>query len=132
VLTGGFAQTPEKHVPDTTKRAGMGHKRCQTPSVFSARAPISHPCRPPPRLGPGGGERCGLRPILALLFVEREAFVASRLPREAILAELEDLTGAPAGEIAGILDGMADKGLVMNMTYAGTTYYLLIPGSHRL
>jgi NAD-dependent dihydropyrimidine dehydrogenase PreA subunit len=70
-----------------------------------------------------------LRQILALLFDEREAFVASRFPlHEATLAELADLAGVPAGELRGILDRMADKGLVMDLPYAGTTYYLLVPG----
>jgi hypothetical protein len=70
-----------------------------------------------------------LRQILALLFEEREAFVASRFPlHEATLAELADLTGVPVGELKDILNRMADKGLVMDLPYAGTTYYLLVPG----
>jgi NAD-dependent dihydropyrimidine dehydrogenase PreA subunit len=70
-----------------------------------------------------------LREILALLFDEREAYVASRFPlREATLDELARATGIPAAELDAILESMANKGLVMDMPYAGTTYYLLMPG----
>jgi len=70
-----------------------------------------------------------LREILALLFDEREAFVASRFPlEEATLVELERATGIEASALAPVLETMADKGLVMDMPYAGTTYYLLMPG----
>ena len=70
-----------------------------------------------------------LREILGLLFDEREAFVASRFPlEEATLTELVRATGLTAEELAPTLDTMADKGLVMDMPHAGTTYYLLMPG----
>ncbi len=70
-----------------------------------------------------------LREILALLFDEREAFVASRFPlEEATLPELVRLTQIPAAELLHVLDRMADKGLVMDMPYGGEVYYLLLPG----
>jgi NAD-dependent dihydropyrimidine dehydrogenase PreA subunit len=70
-----------------------------------------------------------LREILALLFDEREAFVASRFPlREATLDELAEATGLDAVELDAILESMANKGLVMDMPYGGETYYLLMPG----
>ncbi|MBE0504438.1 MAG: 4Fe-4S binding protein [Desulfuromonadales bacterium] len=70
-----------------------------------------------------------LRQILALLFSEEEALVASRFPlEEATLPELAKRTGLPAIKLAGILESMAEKGLVMDMPCAGTTYYLLMPG----
>ena len=70
-----------------------------------------------------------LREILALLFDEQEAFVASRFPlEESTLAELARATGLSEANLLPILDTMADKGLVMDMPYAGTTYYLLMPG----
>jgi NAD-dependent dihydropyrimidine dehydrogenase PreA subunit len=70
-----------------------------------------------------------LREILALLFDEREAFVASRFPlREATLGELARATGIAADELDAILESMANKGLVMDMPYGGETYYLLMPG----
>jgi ferredoxin len=70
-----------------------------------------------------------LREILSLLFDEREAFVASRFPlEEATLPELVRLTKIPTGELLPLLDRMADKGLVMDMPYAGEVYYLLLPG----
>jgi ferredoxin len=70
-----------------------------------------------------------LREILSLLFEEREAFIASRFPlEEATLPELSRRTGIAEGDLRPILEGMADKGLVMDLPYAGTTYYLLMPG----
>ena len=70
-----------------------------------------------------------LREILDLLFDEREAFVASRFPlMETTLEELCEATGSPASELDAILESMANKGLVMDLPYGGTTYYLLMPG----
>jgi NAD-dependent dihydropyrimidine dehydrogenase PreA subunit len=70
-----------------------------------------------------------LREILGILFTEREAFVASRFPlHEATLGELADLTAIPTAELQPTLDAMAAKGLLMDMPYAETTYYLLMPG----
>lgn len=47
---------------------------------------------------------------------------------EATLEELCEATGIPAFELDAILESMANKGLVMDVPYAGTTYYLLMPG----
>jgi len=70
-----------------------------------------------------------LREILTLLFEEREAFVASRFPlQEATLSELAQRTEIPEPELLPILERMADKGLVIDMPYHGTVYYLLLPG----
>lgn len=70
-----------------------------------------------------------LRKILALLFNEEEAFVASRFPlEEATFPELSHRTKIEEVQLRSILDRMADKGLVMDLSYGGTTYYLLMPG----
>jgi ferredoxin len=70
-----------------------------------------------------------LREILSILFDEREAFVASRFPlEEATLLELVRLTKITEAELLPLLDGMANKGLVMDMPYSGEVYYLLLPG----
>jgi len=70
-----------------------------------------------------------LREILALLFDDREAFVASRFPlMETTLEELCEATGIRAGELDAILESMANKGLVMDLPYAGKNFYLLMPG----
>jgi NAD-dependent dihydropyrimidine dehydrogenase PreA subunit len=70
-----------------------------------------------------------LREILALLFDEREAFVASRFPlMEATLEELAAAAAIPAAELDAILESMANKGLVMDLLYGGTRYFLLMPG----
>ncbi|MCP3955348.1 MAG: 4Fe-4S ferredoxin, partial [Desulfobacterales bacterium] len=70
-----------------------------------------------------------LRQILALLFSEEEAFVASRFPlEESTLAELVRATGIEGEKLFLILETMADKGLVMDLEYNTTTYYLLMPG----
>lgn len=70
-----------------------------------------------------------LRQILEILFSEEEAFVASRFPlEESTLNELRRATGIENGKLEPILESMADKGLVMDLTYGKTTYYLLMPG----
>jgi Pyruvate/2-oxoacid:ferredoxin oxidoreductase delta subunit len=70
-----------------------------------------------------------LRQILTLLFSEDEAFVASKFPlEEATIDELARQTKLADEVLLPILDNMAEKGLVMDLPYAGTTYYMLMPG----
>lgn len=70
-----------------------------------------------------------LRQILAILFSEEEAFIASRFPlHEATIEELSKLTGLPQGSLVATLEQMANKGLVIDMPHKGTVYYLLMPG----
>lgn len=70
-----------------------------------------------------------LRRILAILFSEDDAYVASRFPlTEATLKELVKATGWERERLAKQLEAMAEKGLVMDTTYGGKTYYLLMPG----
>jgi len=70
-----------------------------------------------------------LREILSLLFSEEEAYVASKFPlMEATLSELCKKTKMDSDKLLPILESMADKGLIMDMPYQGTTYYLLMPG----
>jgi NAD-dependent dihydropyrimidine dehydrogenase PreA subunit len=47
---------------------------------------------------------------------------------EATLDELCEATGIPTPELDAILESMANKGLVMDLPYADTRYYLLMPG----
>lgn len=70
-----------------------------------------------------------LRRILAILFSEEEAYIASRFPlTEATLTELVRATGWERERLRARLETMADKGLVFDSTYGGKTYYLLLPG----
>ncbi len=70
-----------------------------------------------------------LRQILAHLFSDEEAYVASRFPlQEATLGELQRATRIEKEKLLPILDTMANKGLVMDLQYGKTTYYLLMPG----
>lgn len=70
-----------------------------------------------------------LRKILTLLFDHREAYVASCFPlEEATLLELSRRSKLSEQELLPVLERMADKGLVMDMPYGETTYYLLMPG----
>ncbi len=70
-----------------------------------------------------------LREILSLLFSEEEAYVGSKFPlMEATLPELCHRTGMSDEQLLPILESMADKGLIMDMPYGDTTYYLLMPG----
>jgi ferredoxin len=70
-----------------------------------------------------------LRQILAILFSEDEAYVASRFPlTEATLPELVKATAWEPERLKNQLEAMAEKGLVMDTAYGGKTYYLLMPG----
>ncbi len=70
-----------------------------------------------------------LREILAILFTETEAFVASQFPlHEATFEELSQATGMEPLELLPILNSMMDKGLITDMPYKGEIYYLLMPG----
>lgn len=70
-----------------------------------------------------------LRAILAILFSEDEAYVASRFPlQEATMKELVRATGWEEEKLTPVLDMMAEKGLVMDMKYGRRTYWLLLPG----
>ena len=70
-----------------------------------------------------------LRRILAIIFSEDEAFIASRFPlTEATLKELVRSTGWESGKLEPALDKMAEKGLVFESKYGGKIYYLLMPG----
>lgn len=70
-----------------------------------------------------------LREILALLFAENEAYIASRFPlEEATLEELVRATAIEAPDLLPQLEQMCEKGLVMDLPYEGRTYYLLLPG----
>jgi len=70
-----------------------------------------------------------LREILSLLFTEKEAYVGSKFPlMEATMPELCKSTGMSSDELLPILESMANKGLIMDMPYRDTAYYLLMPG----
>ncbi|MEE4137206.1 MAG: 4Fe-4S dicluster domain-containing protein [Desulforhopalus sp.] len=70
-----------------------------------------------------------LRRILAILFSEEEAYLASRFPlEEATLVELVRATGWAEDRLRNTLEVMADKGLVLDSSYGGKTFYLLMPG----
>ena len=66
--------------------------------------------------------------ILRLLYTETEAAVGSKFPvKPRPFAEIRDLTGIGEKELAGILDSMAGKGLVVDIPRKETTYYMLSP-----
>ena len=70
-----------------------------------------------------------LRQILAILFSEEEAYIASRFPlEESTIEELIRATGWEQGRLETKLEEMADKGLVMDLNYNDQTFYILMPG----
>ena len=70
-----------------------------------------------------------LRQILAILFSEEEAFIASRFPlEEATIEELIRVTGWEQDRLETKLEEIADKGLVMDLPYNGRIFYILMPG----
>ncbi|HSW35632.1 MAG TPA: 4Fe-4S dicluster domain-containing protein [Candidatus Limnocylindrales bacterium] len=69
-----------------------------------------------------------LMAILKMLYTEDEAVVGSKFPvRPRPFAEIRELTGLPEKGLAVLLDGMAEKGLVVDIPRKGTIYYMLSP-----
>ena len=70
-----------------------------------------------------------LRKILALLFSEEEAYIASCFPlAETTCEELATLTGIENEELRLKLEQMATKGLVVDTPCGSTVYWMLMPG----
>ncbi len=69
-----------------------------------------------------------LHEILRRLFSEEEATVACRMPiRFTDIAGIARRTGRSPESLRPLLDGMADKGLVMDFEHRGRTVYILSP-----
>lgn len=69
-----------------------------------------------------------LMEILKLLYTEGEAQVGSKFPiKPRPLAEIADLAGLREKEATAVLEGMAEKGLVVDIPRKDTTYYMLSP-----
>lgn len=66
--------------------------------------------------------------ILNIMYTEKEAAIGSRFPIGfTSLDRLAELTGLPPAELAGHLDAMAAKGLVIDMPRRDRTLYTLAP-----
>jgi len=66
--------------------------------------------------------------ILMLLYKEDEAEAGSKFPlKPRPLGKIRELTGMAEKELAALLDGMAKKGLVVDIPRKGTRYYMLSP-----
>jgi Na+-translocating ferredoxin:NAD+ oxidoreductase RNF subunit RnfB len=66
--------------------------------------------------------------ILRLLYTEEEASIAARMPiKFSSLARISKVTGVSMIELRPILEGMAEKGLVIDFGKNGRIYYILSP-----
>lgn len=69
-----------------------------------------------------------LMEILFRLYTETEAVVGSKFPLLPVtIDKIEEITGIDKERLNGILNEMADKGLVIDLPRRGNTYYLLAP-----
>jgi len=69
-----------------------------------------------------------LMAILHRLYTETEAMVGSKFPLVPMtLEQIVDITGIKKEQLKTILDGMADKGLVLDIPRKDTFYYMLAP-----
>ena len=69
-----------------------------------------------------------LMAILRRLYTEAEAGVGSKFPlRPMTLDQMAAATGIDGQELGPILDGMADKGLVLDIPRQETCFYFLAP-----
>jgi ferredoxin len=69
-----------------------------------------------------------LRAILAELYTEEEADLVSRMPTGLVpLGRIAQATGIPEQRLAGVLEGLASKGLVMDLEAGGEYRYTISP-----
>ncbi len=69
-----------------------------------------------------------LRAILETLYSEEEADVVVKMPfGVATFSRVQRVTGYPEARLRRILDGLCDKGLVVDMDLKGKTYYVPSP-----
>lgn len=69
-----------------------------------------------------------LMTILHRLYTETEAMVGSKFPLLPLsLEQIANITGIKGNELKPILDGMAEKGLVLDIPRKDTFYYMLAP-----
>ncbi|WP_027363837.1 4Fe-4S binding protein [Desulfotruncus alcoholivorax] len=69
-----------------------------------------------------------LMAILHRLYTESEAMVGSKFPLVPMtLEQIAGITGTKEDQLKTILDGMADKGLVLDIPRKDTFYYMLAP-----
>lgn len=69
-----------------------------------------------------------LMEILYILYTDTEAEIGSKFPMLPVpLDKLAAATGMPEQELAGHLDSMANKGLVIDVPRKGSVYYMLSP-----
>lgn len=69
-----------------------------------------------------------LMEILKLLYTEKEAKTGSKFPlKPRPFEKIKELTGMEEGKLSSLLEGMAKKGLVVDIPRKGTTYYMLSP-----
>ncbi|SFG07246.1 4Fe-4S dicluster domain-containing protein [Desulfotomaculum arcticum] len=69
-----------------------------------------------------------LMAILHRLYTETEAMVGSKFPLVPMtLEQIAGMTGIKEAQLKTILDGMADKGLVLDIPRKDTFYYMLAP-----
>jgi ferredoxin len=69
-----------------------------------------------------------LRAVLAELYTEEEADLVSRMPTGlAPLARVSKVSGVPERKLAGMLDRLAAKGLVMDLEVGGAYRYVISP-----
>ena len=69
-----------------------------------------------------------LMEILKRLFTEVEASVGGKFPLEPLAREkIAEITGIPERELKKILETMAEKGLVVDISRQDTVYYMLSP-----
>jgi len=69
-----------------------------------------------------------LMEILHRLYTETEAMVGSKFPLAPLPVEkIADITGMKREDLQVLLDGMADKGLVLDLPRRNEVYYMLAP-----
>jgi NAD-dependent dihydropyrimidine dehydrogenase PreA subunit len=79
------------------------------------------------RMPTGAPDTAALRRILRLLFTEAEAELAAQIPTLIPVAALAQRLSRDEGELAGTLDDMARRGLVLDIEHGGQRWVALAP-----
>jgi formate hydrogenlyase subunit 6/NADH:ubiquinone oxidoreductase subunit I len=79
------------------------------------------------RMVTGAPDSPALRAILRRLFSPEEAELAVRMPTLCSVRSLAERLGRDEGELSGVIDGMASRGLVVDLEHRGKRWVMLAP-----
>jgi NAD-dependent dihydropyrimidine dehydrogenase PreA subunit len=102
----------------------MGHLTTAVPTEEAAYRRLQERLD---RMPTGAPDTIVLRRILRVLFTAEEADLAAQIPTLVTVADLAGRLGRDESELAAVLDGMARRGLVIDIEHRGARWVSLAP-----